>query len=289
MFLLSVIVHQGGAEDDLAVCVRSPSTTQFADIVKDRGEATVYGGNGVVLLLSAADQEKETPGPSIGRRMLTVIDKGRKVRELPKSFYVSSNRVERNSTVYWAIEEYSGGMHCCNRHHFFARPGVDNPINYLGSTEGTMNPLESPWVCEGKDLYFEDSDTRFVYFHIDYAHSRLYIPRFHRLTPSSTAVTNRPFKDIYRDEIAEVNGEIGEKARSRTSKPFSILSGGEAKGFSDDLGQLLVQKTILHLFAREDQKAWQVFSRDVKSYYKTLEGVGTLRKEIERLLKKAPY
>ncbi len=37
--------------------------------------------------------------------------------------------------------------------------------------------------------------------------------------------------------------------------------------FSDTLGQLLVKRTILYLYAREDQLAWDTFKRDVSRYY----------------------
>lgn len=289
MVLLGVAFHQAQAENDRAACVRFLSDVEYADVIRDRAEAAVEGGNGVVFVLSAADQKEGTAGPSIGRRALTVLDRGRKVRGLAASFYVSFSRVQRNSTTYWTVEEYTGGMHCCSRYHFFSKSGNDNLTTYLGSTHGTMNPPESPWVCKGKDLYFEDTDIRFVYFHTDYASSRLYIPRFYRLTPSSVAVSNRSFRDVYRDEIAEVNAEIGEKTRLRVSKPPGILAGNGAMAFSDDLGQLLVQKTILYLFARENQRAWGTFFKDVRSHYKTTEGIGMLQREIGKLLKEAPY
>ena len=289
MFVLVPVFDQAGAKDAPVDCVRFQSNIQYSDMVGDGGEARVDGGNGLVFVFSAAGQKGGTPGPSIGRRTLVVLDKGREVRQLAESFYTSFSRVEKSTTTYWAVEEHTGGVHCCNRYHFLAKSGSDDPIRYLGSTDGTMDPAENPWVCKGKDLYFEDSDIRFVYFHIDYAHSRLYIPRFHHLTRSSVAVSNRPFRDVYRDEIAEVNAEIDEKTRSRVSKPSAILRGDGVMVFADDLGPLLVQRTILYLFAREERKAWGTFLKDVRSRYKTREGVGALRREIEKLLKETPY
>lgn len=289
MFVLVPVFDQAGAKDDPADCVRFQSTIQYSDVVGDGGEARIDGGNGLVFVFSAANQKGGTPGPSIGRRTLVVLDKGQKVRQLEESFYTSFSSVERSTTTFWAVEEYTGGAHCCNRYHFFAKSGPDEPIRYLGSTDGTVEPAENPWVCKGKDLYFEDSDIRFINFHIDYAHSRLYIPRFYHLTASSVAVSNRPFKDVYRDEIAEVNTEIEEKSRSRASKPSAILRGDGPMVFADDLGPLLVQRTILYLFAREDKKAWGTLLKDVRSRYKTTQGVGTLRREIEKLLEETPY
>ncbi len=289
ILVLGMTYRQAGGEDDQAACIRSLFSVRYANVVKDRGQASIDGGDGIVFSLSPADQRGGTPGPSIGRRALVILDKGRKVRGLAESFYTSFSRVEKDATTYWAVEEYTGGTHCCTRFHFLAKSSSDDPIQYLGSTDGTMEPAENPWVCKGKNLYFEDSDIRFVHFHIDYAHSRLYIPRFYRLTPSSVTVSNRPFKDVYRDEIAEVNAEIEEKKRSMGSKSSALLRGDGMRVFADELGPLLVQRTILYLFAREDRRAWETFLKDVRSRYKTAEGVAMLRREIEKLLKETPY
>jgi hypothetical protein len=287
--MLIVTIDEAWANESQTFCVRYVSDVQFTEAAKGPNRATVDGGKGLTFELSPANRERNTPGPDIGRRMLTALDKGRKVGGLPESFYVSSRCVEKSPTTYWVVEEYTGGMHCCDRYHFFSKSGSDGPIRYLGATDGTMNPLENPWVCKGKDLYFEDSDIRFVYFHIDYVSSRLYIPRFYRLTPSSVAVSNRPFKHAYCDEIAEVNSEIDEKARAKKARPRAIISGNEDGRFTDELGQLLVQKTVLHLFARESQKGWGTFLKDVKSHYETTEGVALLQREIEKIMKEGPY
>lgn len=275
--------------EDSKVCVGYVSQAVFTESAKDPNAAAVDAGKGLIFELSATSTKDPIPGPAIGRRVLSVIDLGQKVHVLPESFYVSFSCIEKGLSTYWIVEEYTGGMHCCNRYHFLSRSSPDRPIRYMGATGGTMNPRENPWACKGKDLYFEDSDIRFVYFHVAYAFSRLYIPRFYRLTPSSLTVENRPFRDVYRDEIAELNLEIGEKAEARSLKPQSILSEREGRPLSDELGQLVVQKAILYLFAREPQKAWGTLLKDVQSHYRTTEGVALLRKEIEKLLKEEPY
>lgn len=287
--LLCVAMNETNAEGGQTYCVRNVSEVLFADVAKDLSSAIVDAGRGVAFELSATKPKEGTPGPEIGRRALSVIDRGQKIRVLPESFYISFTCVEKDHLTYWVVEEYTGGMHCCNRYHFFSKSSQDHPTRYVGATDGTMNPRENPWVCKGKNLYYEDSDIRFVYFHTDYASSRLYIPRFYRLSPSSLTVNNLPFKDVYRDEIAELDLEIDEKASSGKAKPPAILSGNEDRHFSDELGQLIAQKTILYLFARENQKGWETLLKDVKSHYKTTEGVDLLRKGIGKILGESPY
>ena len=59
--------------------------------------------------------------------------------------------------------------------------------------------------------------------------------------------------------------------------------------FFDTLGQLLVKRTILYLYAREDQVAWDTFKRDVSRYYHTSAWVPQLQQEILKTLKEHPY
>lgn len=289
LLLLGAICGQAYATESQPACVRFVSDMQFTDIAGSPGPISADGGVGVEFELSPVNQQGKLPGFSIGRRGLNVFDRGQRIHHLAESFYVSLTCVARGSATYWVVEEYTGGTHCCNRHHFFSKSGPHESIRYVGSSFGTMNPLDNPWVCRGKNLYFEDSDVRFVAFHTKYAGSRLYIPRFYRLTPSSVVVHNRTFRDVYRDEIAEINWEIEEKARSRTSKVSAIVSKTDDRPFSDELGQLIVQKTILYLFSGEKRKAWETFIRDIKSHYETTEGADILKREIEKLLKETPY
>jgi hypothetical protein len=67
------------------------------------------------------------------------------------------------------------------------------------------------------------------------------------------------------------------------------MPGFENMMFSDTLGQLLVKRTILYLYAREDQKAWDTFKRDVSRYYLTSAWVPQLQEEILKTLRASPY
>jgi hypothetical protein len=283
-----VVNSLAGAVEDCTACVRYIAEVQFDDDEKDR-LVEVDAGSDVVIKLSEANLQWRMPGPEIGRRRLTVFDRGQKISELPESFYVSFVCVEKEHRTYWVIEEYTGGMHCCIRYHFFSKSGQNRPMSYVGATDGTMSPRENPWVCKANELYYEDSDIRFVYFHGDYASSRLYVPRFYHLNDSSLKVKNITFAEVYQKEISRLNVKIAEMTKHRNDHPRSIISRDEARHFSDELGQILVRRTIFYLYARDNQKAWGTFLKDVQSSYKTIEGVDLLIKEIEKLLKEGPY
>lgn len=59
--------------------------------------------------------------------------------------------------------------------------------------------------------------------------------------------------------------------------------------FSDALGQLIVKRTILYLYAREDRTAWDSFKRDVERTYRTAAWVPELQQEIKKILSQHPY
>ena len=59
--------------------------------------------------------------------------------------------------------------------------------------------------------------------------------------------------------------------------------------FANNLGQLLVERTILYLYARQDQLAWDTFRRDVTRYYRTSTWVPQLQQEINKTLRADPY
>ena len=74
----------------------------------------------------------------------------------------------------------------------------------------------------------------------------------------------------------------------------AILKPGFGSGFanaefSDPMGQLLVKRTILYLYAREDHKAWNSLKQGVARYYRTSAGVPQLQREIAKTIHSRPY
>ena len=107
-------------------------------------------------------------------------------------------------------------------------------------------------------------------------------------------MNNIPFKPEYLNDAAAVDGKIRQQATPQDGKANAILRPGFSPGFenmmfSDTLGQLLVKRTILYLYAREDQKAWDTLKRDVSRYYLTSAWVPQLQEEILKTLRASPY
>jgi len=86
---------------------------------------------------------------------------------------------------------------------------------------------------------------------------------------------------------SETERLIEDEAVGRGAKPRAILddpSRGIDAAFVDDLGQLLVKRTILLLRAGEDERAWRELSEGVSAFYQTPDGVELLVAEISELL-----
>ena len=152
------------------------------------------------------------------------------------------------------------------------------------------------FISRQGQLYFESFDNRFDYFHASHADSLLVnVPQtYYRLTPAGLSVDNLPFKDVYMKEAAAVDAKIRRQGTPQDGKGETILMPGFSPGFetmmfSDTLGQLLVKRTILYLYAREDKLAWDTLRRDVSRYYLTSSWVPQLQAEILKTLKEHPY
>jgi hypothetical protein len=249
-------------------------------------------GPGVTLTISP-------PPNGMFGEMLDLAEKGKTIARIDGGKFMQCAKVEANSTTYWLLSEYSGGAHCCGVYHFFAKPHQKTSVRHLGETRGhNGGPLSLKKLLIFRDhkLFFQDMDNRFDYFHESHAGSLLVnIPEtFYEVTPTSIKINNLPFKERYLKDAAATANEIAEAAAKRSGKPPAILKSDFGPGFalmlfSDDLGQLLVKRTIYYLYAREDKKAWETFSRDVKQYYQTTKWMDELKKEILAELAKGSY
>ncbi len=59
--------------------------------------------------------------------------------------------------------------------------------------------------------------------------------------------------------------------------------------FSDELGQLLVKRTILYIYAREEKTAWQTLERDAAKHYRIDGIMPKVRQEIREILREGSY
>lgn len=267
------------------------AVVNLEQVLEGKSTATVNAGGGVTLALTTAD----------GRfgQVLTIMADGRPVQKLEGGRFMACARLEAGPVTYWAIAEFTGGAHCCGQFAFLARAAAGQPVRYLGQTEGyNGGPRDFPgsFTARQGQIYFESFDNRFDYFHASHADSLLVnVPEtYYRLSPTAITVDNLPFKDVYMKEAAAVDGKIRRQAAPQDGKANAILRPGFAPGFenlmfTDTLGQLLVKRTILYLYAREDQKAWDTLKRDVSRYYLTSAWVPQLQTEILKTLGAHPY
>jgi hypothetical protein len=248
-------------------------------------------GDGVRFRMAPGLSERKLMGPPVTWMNITVLDGDRPVLNLPDSFYIGYALLAQGDIRYWMIGEYTGGMHCCARYHFFSRPAPGQALLYMGETAGSAQGIdEEPFLCLGGALYLEDWDTRFLYFHTPHAQSELILPTHYRLTPSSMSVDNLPFRNRYIEEAKAVDDELKEAISKRTSRPAALLFGkDQGKFFSDEIGQLLVKRTLLHLYARQETTAWKTLERDVRKLYRQDRGLKQIRSEIRKILAEGPY
>ncbi len=252
---------------------------------------TFDAGDGVGFRMAPGLSERKLMGPPVTWMTITVLDGDAPVRDLPDSFYIGYALLAQGDARYWMIGEYTGGMHCCARYHFFARPAPGQALRYLGATAGSAEGIdEEPFLCRGGALFLEDWDTRFLYFHTPYAQSQLILPTHYRLTPSSMSVDNLPFRSRYLEEVKAVDADISQAVSRRTTRPAALLLGKD-KGefFSDEAGQLLVKRTLFYLYARQDKTAWQTLERDARKLYRQDNGLKQIRSEIRKILAEGPY
>jgi hypothetical protein len=260
-------------------------------LLEGKPSATVNAGGGVTLIIAAKDDGL--------RQDLTILADGVQVQQLEGGKFIDCARLESGPVTYWAISEFTGGAHCCGQFAFLARAAAGQPVRYLGQTMGyNGGPRDFPgsFLYRQGQIYFESFDNRFDYFHASHADCLLVnVPRtYYRLTPAALSVDNLPFKDVYMKEAAGVDQKIRRQATPRNGKPKAILRseygpGLEGAMFADNLGQLLVERTILYLYAREDRLAWDAFRRDVSRYYLTAAWASQLQQEILKNLRAHPY
>jgi hypothetical protein len=223
----------------------------------------------------------------------------RRVTEIEGGKFEECLEVTIDSSTFWIVSEYTGGAHCCGVYHFWGQPEPHQPIRYLGKTEGhNGGPLAIRTALVEREgaLFFADLDNRFDYFHESHASSMLVnLPeRYYQLSPTGIKGNNVPFQAVYLEHAQETQGEIQQSLQKRQTRPAAILKSGFGSGFaslnfSDELGQLLVKRTLYRLYARDDQTAWQTFTRDVARYYQTSRGAPELQAEIKKKLQRSPY
>ena len=293
MFVFLAIPGLGQTAGEVLAKLQVFSDIDLSSHLKGKKEAVIDAGQGLVLRLTGPPEDL-----LFGETLLLEVE-GHEVAKINGGKFEECLGVQEDSATYWILSEYSGGAHCCGVYHFLAQPGPHKPVRYLGKSEGHNGgplPLRKCLVERGGALFFTDLDNRFDYFHESHAGSMLVnLPeRYYQLSPTGIKVNNLPFKAEYLKQAEATQQEIQREVKKRQARPQAILGKGFGGGFanlnfSDQLGQLLVRRTLYLLYAREDQKAWQTFSHDVGRYYETSRGVPELKAEIQKELQGSPY
>jgi hypothetical protein len=249
--------------------------------------ATAYMGAGITVRVKR--HEGEWPGGDV----LTVIRGRTKLVETESGLYETAALYRFAGAYHLVVAEYTGGAHCCGQYYVFGRTAEDRTWRYLGATgaeNGGPSPAWNVIVLKDGRLYLQEMDNRFDYFHACHACSLLgnMGPQYSLLTPTGLVPDDGPFRKRYLELAAEADAAVAVEANGRSKKPRAILD-APAKGieaaFVDDLGQLLVKRTVFYLRAGEDERAWWELSADVRRFYQTVDGVELLEREITELLR----
>lgn len=253
------------------------------------GAAVASASMGAGITVKVKRHEGAWPGGDV----LTVLDGTTKLVEAESGLFETTALYRYAGAYTLVVAEYTGGAHCCGQYHVFGRAAEDRTWRYLGAT-GAENggPLPAWRVIVPKDgrLYLQEMDNRFDYFHACHACSLLgnMGPQYSLITPTGLVPDDGAFRDRYLELASEADAEVAAEASGRSKMPRAILD-APAKGidaaFVDDLGQLLVKRTVFYLRAGEDERAWRELSGDVRKYYETMDGVELLEREITELLR----
>lgn len=251
----------------------------------------LYAGGSVSFRLTPGHRETKVTGPSQSWLTITVMDREFPVVVLPESFYTGYRHLTLGPTDYWIISEFNRSMHGCDRYHVFSRPAPGKCVIYLGATTGgESNRSEPVLFCRDNSLYLEDMDIRLRYFHTSLADSRLLFPRYHQITPFTLTVENKPFRDQYLQLARETQRDIEKTLAERKTYASAILTYDETGlVFSDLLGQLLVRRTLLLIYAGETAAVWTRLAHDIRKYYQNDHGLMQIEAEITQILAESPY
>ena len=295
LFLIAVLLALPGFGQTSGLALANLQMVSEIDLssrIKGKKEVLIEASQGLVLHLTA-------PSEGLFGEKLLIEGDGRQVAEVKGGKFEEFLGVKGNVATYWIVSEYSGGAHCCGVYHFFGQSGPHKSMSFLGKTEGHNGgplPIRKALVEREGCLFFTDLDNRFDYFHESHAGSMLVnLPERHvQLSLTGIRVNNLPFKAEYLEKAQKTQKEIQQSLINRRAQPPAILksgfsSGFEALNFSDELGQLLVKRTLYLLYARDDQTAWQTFTRDVARYYQSSQWVPELKAEIQKKLQESPY
>ncbi len=286
VFLLAAIVAGAGSAQDagrLEVLAR----VRLREIQKGAAVVGAYMGAGITVRVKHA-----TDGFAAGETLI-VLAGGKRLADVEGGIYDTAALYRFEGAYHLVVAEYTGGAHCCGQYHVFSRAAGASSWRLVGASgaeNGGPMPAWDVIVAKSGGLYLREWDDRFDYFHACHACSLLINmgPLFSLIAPEGLVPANEEFRDEYARLAAAAGAEVAAEAKRRAKNAAAILGPVDAGGerpFTDDLGQLLVKRTIFLVRAGDGGKAWKAFAADVARYYRTADGAEILRAEIIELLR----
>lgn len=250
----------------------------LAEIMENRETATINLPDNLSLSITKNVDDRF--------QIVTILEDGQIIARLKEGIFDNVVLCSHGNATFLIISKFSGGAHCCGHYQVLARSQDTGSWHVLGETEGHEGgpePIRTLLQEHQGQLYLKDFFSQFAYFHSSYAGSLLTLepPIFHRLTATAMTMDNAPFRDFYLRQAAIIEQEISNAARQRLRRPPALLSQDE---FTDDLGQLLIKRTIYLIMAGAWDQARSVLESEVRRYYQTTRGVAELFREVSQTL-----
>jgi hypothetical protein len=284
VLLAAVTAGAASAQDSspLEVLAR----VHLREIQKGAAVANASMGAGITVRVKRASD-----GSVIGET-LVVLAGAAKLVDAEGGIFDTAALYRFGGAYHLVVAEYTGGAHCCGQYHVFSRAAGSTAwrlVGVSGAENGGPMPAWEVIVPKDGELYLREWDNRFDYFHACHACSLLgnVGPQYSLIAPGGLAPADDAFQDEYARLATEADAEIAAEAKRRSKNAAAILGPVDASGerpFADDLGQLLVKRTIFMLRAGEGENAWRAFAADIARYYQTTDGTGPLKAEIITLL-----
>ena len=287
LFVVLAAVATGAASAQDTGRLEVLARVRLREIQKDVAVASAYMGAGVTVRVKRA-----ADGLVFGETMI-VSAGGQKLASVEGGVYETAALYRFEGGYHLVVAEYTGGAHCCGQYHVFSRAAGASTWRLVG-VSGAENggPMPAWTVVLAKDgrLYLREWDNRFDYFHACHACSLLgnIGPQYSLIETDRLVPANDAFRDEYARLAADADAKVAAEAKRRPKNPGAILGPTDGSGerpFTDDLGQLLVRRTIFLVRAGEEEEAWKAFAADIARYYLAADGTELLRTEIIGLLR----
>lgn len=264
------------AQDSTSLAVLS--RVNLREVQAGRLSVIVPMGAGITVKLTR-------PEDSILGQSLRIMHANRVVyKEDEGGAYESAALYKYGDRFYLVVGSYSGGAHCCGGYLICLRN--DSTTGWIhvgeagGENGGPMNASQVLFEHDGK-IWLRTLNNDFDGFHSGHAQSSLInaFPEFWEIRDTGGVRRERVvFRDNYLSEVLDASNEIKAALRVRKGVPEAILdSGGD---FEDEVGQLLVRRAVLTIYAGEIDRAKSEFMSSVKQMYRSAAGAEKLWAEL---------